>query len=89
MAEQVPILDVNEIAAGKLCALLSRQMARDFFDAYELLARNILDRERLRLAFVVYSAMNRKAWRNVSEKDVGSFQKWTVNQSWHDAMNQW
>jgi predicted nucleotidyltransferase component of viral defense system len=71
MAEQVPILDVNELAAGKLCALLSRQTARDLFDAHHLLAMDILDRERLRLAFVVYGAMNRTDWRNVSEKDIG------------------
>jgi len=70
MAEQVPILDVNEIAAGKLCALFSRQTARDLFDAHQLLIGKILDKQRLRLAFVVYGAMNRKDWRNVSEKDI-------------------
>jgi hypothetical protein len=71
MAEQVHVLDVNEIAAGKLCALLSRQTARDLFDAHQLLAGNMLNEKRLRLAFVVYGAMNRKDWRNVSEKDIG------------------
>jgi len=71
MAEQVPVLDVNEIAAGKLCALLSRQTARDLFDAHQLLTGNILNEQRLRLAFLVYGAMNRKDWRNVSEKDIG------------------
>lgn len=69
-AEQIPILDVHEIAAGKLCALLSRQTGRDLFDAHQLLTKKILKRERIRLAFVVYGAMNRKDWRTVSEKDI-------------------
>ena len=43
---------------------------RDLFDAHQLLTRNILSRNRLRLAFVVYGAMNRKDWRTVSEKDI-------------------
>ena len=30
-------LDVHKIAAGKLCALLSRQTGRDLFDAHQLL----------------------------------------------------
>ena len=70
-AEQVPLLDVHEIAAGKLCALLSRQTGRDLFDAHQLLTQKIIERDRLRLAFVVFGAMNRKDWRTVSEKDIG------------------
>jgi len=70
-AEQIPILDVHEIAAGKLCALLSRQTARDVFDAHQLLTRRMFQRERLRLAFVVYGAMNRKDWRTLSKEDIG------------------
>ena len=31
-------LDVHEIAAGKLCALLSRQTGRDLFDVHQLLS---------------------------------------------------
>ncbi|RLB82018.1 MAG: nucleotidyl transferase AbiEii/AbiGii toxin family protein [Deltaproteobacteria bacterium] len=71
MAERIPVLDVHEIAAGKLCALLSRQAGRDIFDAHQLLTQKILKRDRLRLAFVVYGAMNRKDWRTVSENDIG------------------
>jgi len=70
MADEIPVLDVHEIAAGKLCALLSRQTGRDLFDTHQLLTRNILGRKRLRLAFVVYGAMNRKDWRTISEKDI-------------------
>ena len=69
-AEQVPLLDIHEIVAGKLCALLSRQTGRDLFDAHQLLTQRIIERERLRLAFVVFGAMNRKDWRTVSEKNI-------------------
>ena len=45
-------------------------VGRDLFDAHQVLTRNILSRNRLRLAFVVYGAMNRKDWRTISEKDI-------------------
>ena len=45
-------------------------MARDLFDVHQLLDRGGLDTERLRLAFVVYGAMNRKDWRTVSAEDI-------------------
>jgi predicted nucleotidyltransferase component of viral defense system len=66
----VPVLDINELAAGKLAALLSRQASRDLFDVHRLLNQSELDKEKLRLAFVVYGAMNRKDWRTVSQEDV-------------------
>jgi len=64
-----PVLDIHELAAGKLSALLSRQQARDVFDSHRLLTSNLLDPERLRLAFTVYGAMNRRDWRTVSPDD--------------------
>ncbi len=67
----VPVLDLHELAAGKLAALLSRHASRDLFDAHQLLTRATLDPTRLRLAFVVYGAMNRKDWRTVTAADVG------------------
>lgn len=73
-ATGIPILDIHELAAGKLAALLSRHQARDLFDAHQLLNRDDLDHQRLRLAFVVYGAMNRKDWRTVSVDDV-NFEK--------------
>jgi len=69
-ATRVPSLDLHEIAAGKLAALLSRAASRDLFDARELLRCADLDPARLRLAFVVYGAANRKDWRNVTLDDV-------------------
>ena len=70
-ASNIPILDEHELAAGKLSALLSRHAARDLFDAHQFLTRAVFDPDRLRLAFVVYGALNRKDWRTVSVDDIG------------------
>jgi hypothetical protein len=70
VAHEVPILDIHELAAGKLAALMARQASRDLFDAHLFLTTTSFDRERLRLGFVVYGAMNRKDWRTVSIDDV-------------------
>ncbi len=65
-----PILDIHEIAAGKLTALLSRRQVRDLFDCHRILQVGNLDLERLRIAFVAYGAMNRKDWRTISIDDM-------------------
>jgi predicted nucleotidyltransferase component of viral defense system len=70
-ATEIPVLDIHELAGGKLTALLERHQARDLFDTHQILNRLDLDRERLRLAFVIYGAMNRKDWRTVSIDDAG------------------
>ena len=64
------MVDVHELAAGKLSALLSRRQARDLFDCSNLFRMDGLDREHLRLAFVVYGAMSRKDLRTVAPNDV-------------------
>jgi predicted nucleotidyltransferase component of viral defense system len=64
--KQIPVLDINELAATKFVALLARHVARDLFDAHQLLTKVALDDTRLRLAFVVYGAMNIEDWRRVS-----------------------
>jgi hypothetical protein len=69
-ARQVPVLDVNELAAGKLAALLSRHASRDLFDAHQVLASDLLNPELLRIAFVVYGAANRVDWRTVAIRDI-------------------
>jgi predicted nucleotidyltransferase component of viral defense system len=69
-ATGIPVLDIHEIAGGKLAALLARQQARDLFDAHQLLHLYPLDRQRLRLAFVIHGAMNRKDWRIVSRQNL-------------------
>lgn len=67
----VPVMDIHEIAAGKLAALLSRHAARDLYDAQRLLSSGLLDSDKLRLAFVVYGAINREDWRKVTVESVG------------------
>lgn len=69
-AIDIQILDLHELAAGKLATLLARCQARDLFDSLQLLQLGDLNHERLRVAFVVYGAMNRKDWRSVSVGDV-------------------
>jgi hypothetical protein len=69
-ATGIPVLDIHELAAGKLAALLARRQARDLFDSHAILQTKNLDKGRLRTAFVVYGAMNRKDWRSISVEDV-------------------
>lgn len=65
-----PVLDTHELAGGKLAALLARQTGRDLFDAHILLSDGRLDQDRLRLAFVLYGAMNANDWKVVQASDV-------------------
>lgn len=69
-AKNIPVMDIHELAAGKLAALFSRHQARDLFDAHQILRRKDLVIDKLRLAFVVYGAMNRKDWRTISFGDI-------------------
>ena len=69
--QNIPVVDIHELAAGKLSALLARRRTRDLFDSRLIFSMNGLDFERLRIAFVVYGAMVRKDWRTVSVADVG------------------
>ena len=65
-----PLMDVHELAAGKLVALLGRDKARDLFDARLIWAMHDLDTDRLRTAFVAYGAMVRRDWRTVGVEDI-------------------
>lgn len=69
-AEKIAVLDPDELAAGKLSALFARGQARDLFDCYQILKTDTINFDRLRTAFVVYGAMNRKDWRFVSKQDL-------------------
>lgn len=66
----IPVVDIHEIAAGKLTALLSRNASRDLYDTYRLFNEKMLDIEKLRIAFVIYGAINRKDWRKVRIDDL-------------------
>jgi predicted nucleotidyltransferase component of viral defense system len=71
-AKGISVVELHELAAGKLAALCSRNASRDIFDARELLRRDDLDRDKLRLAFVVYGGLNRKDWRTVQIDDIAA-----------------
>jgi len=68
---QVPVLDSHELFAGKLSALMSRQASRDLFDTFNLLTKTSFDFAKLRLALVIYGAMNPKDWRQCSPETIG------------------
>lgn len=70
-ATAIPVLDIHELAAGKLTALFARRASRDLFDAHMLLTRESLDSARLRTAFVALGGMNRKDWRTIQLEDIG------------------
>lgn len=67
----ITVLDIHELAAGKIAALLSRRASRDLFDVHYLLTKTALNPAKLRMAFVLYGAMNRKDWRTVSVGEIG------------------
>ncbi len=69
-AKGVPVLNIHELAAGKLAALFARHEARDLFDVHQLLCHAKLNKSHLRTVFVVYGALNRKDWRTISLEDI-------------------
>lgn len=70
-ASDISIIDRHELAAGKLAALMSRHATRDLFDVHHFLTKATFDPGLLRIAFVVYGAMNRKDWRTVAVDHIG------------------
>jgi len=70
MARDVRVVDVHELAGGKLAALFDRAAPRDLFDAVELLQAGVLDERRLRVAFVVYGGTSRRDWRSVAADEI-------------------
>lgn len=58
--QNIAVLDIHELAAGKLSALVDRSAARDFFDAHYLLHNMSLNDTQLRVLFIIYSGMSRK-----------------------------
>ena len=65
-ASGVLVLDLHEIVAGKLVALLDRCTGRDLFDARRILSINDLDWARVKVAVLAYGACSRRDWRRVS-----------------------
>ena len=72
-ASNIPVLDIHELAAGKLVALLDRNASRDLYDAHALLGSGKLNSRTLRPVFVAYVGMNRNEFREVTP-DVVNFE---------------
>jgi predicted nucleotidyltransferase component of viral defense system len=68
--QEVKVLDIHELGAGKLAALFARHASRDLFDACELLTKQSIDTERLRLFAIIYGAMGSKDWRTINIEDI-------------------
>ena len=67
---KMAILDMHELAAGKLHALLGREASRDLFDSNQILSTWPFDPQKLRLAFTVYAAMERDNWQRISPDNI-------------------
>lgn len=67
----VLVLDLHEVVAGKIVALLDRGAARDLFDVRRILAIEGLDRGWIKAAVLALGACNRRDWRGVSKDAIG------------------
>ncbi len=65
-ASSILVLDIHEIVAGKLVALIDRHNARDLFDARRILAIDGLDWSGIKAAVLAIGASGRRDWRRAS-----------------------
>jgi len=70
-ATGIPVLDIHEVVAGKLVALLDRRAARDLFDARRILETQTLDWSLVRAGVLAWGAAGRRDWREASLEDIG------------------
>ena len=71
VATGIPVIDVHEVVAGKLVALLDRRAARDLFDARRILAAPGLDWALVRAGVLAWGAAGRRDWRQAGLNDIG------------------
>ena len=65
-ARGILVLDIHEIIAGKIVALVDRRATRDLFDARRMLSIQGLDWARIKTAVLAIGACRRADWRNAS-----------------------
>ena len=65
-AKDVLVLDLHEIVAGKLVALIDRHAARDLFDARRILSIDGLEWGWIKAAVLAMGASGRRDWRTMS-----------------------
>lgn len=69
-ATSITVLTPEELAAGKLSALFSRNASRDLFDSHYLLHNVPLDKDKLKAAVIIYGIMGPRDFRQVSLRDI-------------------
>ena len=70
-ATDIPVVDKSEVVGGKLAALVSRERARDLFDARSIADMPGLDWRRVKLAALVLGAGDRHTdWRELSPSSI-------------------
>jgi hypothetical protein len=70
-ATGIPVVDLHEVVAGKLVALLDRRAARDLFDARRILETQTLDWSLIRAGVLAWGAAGRRDWREAGLDDIG------------------
>ena len=66
-AREIPVVDKSEVIGGKLAAMVSREKARDLFDARTVVDMPDLDWSRIKLAALALGAADRRLdWRKIS-----------------------
>lgn len=68
--QEISLLHLYELGAGKLSALFHRQASRDLFDAHELLTKQSIDYHEFRIVALLYGVMGTKDWRKISVEDI-------------------
>ena len=70
-AREIPVVDKSEVVGGKLSALVSREKARDLFDARVIASTPDVDWPRVRVAALALGAANRRLdWRELSPSSI-------------------
>ena len=69
-ADRVLVLNIHEIIAGKIVALIARNAARDLFDARRILSVNGLDWGWIKAAVLAIGACSRFDWRTASVRSI-------------------
>ncbi len=71
-AKNVPVLDLHEIVAGKMVALVTRRTARDLFDAHRIIGMAHLDWAKIKIATLMIGASAKSFdWRTASPDVIG------------------
>ncbi len=71
-AKNVLVIDLHEIIAGKLVALLDRRAARDLFDARRIFDIPDVDWRQVKAAMLAIGAAGRNDWRKASIDSIGA-----------------